>query len=108
FVVHAFGVTNIWPRIPDLQAKLGVGPGELSIAMLGLPVATVVAVPFAGSLVSRFGPRSIMAVALPITTLSIALPGWAFDVVTLFLALFVIGLSYPVVDIAMNVEADRI
>jgi MFS family permease len=108
FVVHAFGLTNLWPRIPDLQAKLGVGPGELSIAMLGLPAATVLAVPFAGSLVSRFGPRSIMTVALPLTTLSIALPGWAFDVVTLFLALFVIGLTYPVVDIAMNVEADRI
>ena len=36
------------------------------------------------------------------------MPGWSFDVVTLFIALFLIGLSYPVVDIAMNVEADRI
>ena len=108
FVVHAFGLTNLWPRIPDLQAKLGVGPGELSIAMLGLPVATVLAVPFAGSLVSRFGPRSILTAALPLTTLSIALPGWSFDVISLFMALFVIGLTYPVVDIAMNVEADRI
>jgi MFS family permease len=108
FVLHAIGLANIWPRIPDLQARLGIGPGELSIALLGLPVATVLAVPFAGSLISRFGPRSILAIALPLTTLSIALPGWAFDVPTLFLALFVIGLSYPVIDIAMNVEADRV
>lgn len=108
FVLHAIGFANIWPRIPDLQARLGIGPGELSIAMLGLPVATILAVPFAGSLISAFGARSILRIALPLTTLSIALPGWAFDVTSLFLALFVIGLSYPVVDIAMNVEADRI
>ena len=108
FLLHAMGLSSVWPRMPDLQARLGVGPGELSLAMLGLPVATVLAVPFAGSLVSRFGPRSILAVALPLTTLSIALPGWSLDIVSLFLALFVIGISYPVVDIAMNVEADRI
>lgn len=108
FFLHAMGLSNLWPRMPDLQAKLGVGPGELSIAMLGLPAATVLAVPFAGSLISRFGPRSMLTIALPLTTLGIALPGWSFDVVTLFLALFAIGLTYPVVDIAMNVEADRI
>ena len=108
FVLHAFGFSNIWPRIPELQARLGIGPGELSIAMLGLPVATVLAVPFAGSLISSFGARSILRIALPITIMSVALPGFAFDVVSLFVSLFVIGLSYPVVDIAMNVEADRI
>ena len=108
FFLHAAGIANVWPRMPDLQAKLGIGPGELSIAMLGLPVATVLAVPFAGTLIAKLGPRSILSVALPLTTLSLALPGWAFDVVSLFLALFAIGLSYPVVDIAMNVEADRI
>ena len=108
FVVHAFGLSNIWPRIPELQARLAIGPGELAIAMLGLPVATILAVPFAGSLISTFGARAILRVALPVTVLSICLPGWAFDVTSLFAALFVIGLSYPVVDIAMNVEADRI
>ncbi len=45
FFLHAVGLSNLWPRIPDLQAKLGVGPGELSIAMLGLPVATVLGSP---------------------------------------------------------------
>ncbi len=108
FVLHAFGFSNIWPRIPELQARLGIGPGELAIAMLGLPVATVLAVPFAGTLIASFGARSILRVALPVTVLSIALPGWAFDVTSLFVSLFLIGLSYPVVDIAMNVEADRV
>ena len=108
FFLHAVGLSNLWPRIPDLQAKLGVGPGELSIAMLGMPVATLCAVPFAGGLISRFGARQMLLLALPITTLSVLLPGLSFDVVTLFAALFMIGLTYPVADIAMNVEADRI
>jgi MFS family permease len=108
FFLHAVGLANLWPRMPDLQAKLGVGPGELSIAMIGMSVATIFAVPFAGGLISRFGARQMLTLTLPVTTLSMALPGWSFDVVTLFAALFVIGLTYPVVDIAMNVEADRI
>lgn len=108
FFLHAVGLSNFWPRVPDLQSRLAVGPGELSIAMLGMPLATVFAVPFAGSLIAKFGARRMLTLALPLTTLSIALPGWSFDVATLFAALFLIGLTYPVVDIAMNVEADRI
>jgi MFS family permease len=108
FFLHAFGLSNWWPRVPDLQARLAIGPGELSIAMLGMPLATVLAVPFAGTLIARFGPRRMLGLCLPLTTLGVALPGWAFDVASLFVALFLIGLVYPVVDIAMNVEADRI
>ena len=108
FFLHAVGLANWFPRIPDLQAKLGIGPGELAVALLGMPLATVIAAPFAGTLIARHGPRRVLCLSLPLVTLGVALPAWAQDVATLFGALFLIGLAYPVVDIAMNVEANRI
>src|SRR5262249_45989205 len=36
------------------------------------------------------------------------LPGFAWDVPSLFVALFFVGLAYPLIDVAMNVEANRI
>ena len=39
---------------------------------------------------------------------AIALPGWSWNVASLFVALFLIGLCHPVIDVAMNVEAARI
>lgn len=108
FALHAIGFSNIWPRIPDLQHRLDIGPGELAIAMLGQPVATIIAVPFAGGLIASFGARRILRIALPVTVAAAVLPGFAFNVASLFGALFLFGLIFPVVDIAMNVEADRI
>ncbi len=108
FFLHAVGLSSLWPRMPDLQARLGAGPGELSPAMPraaggdGARRALCREPRLAVRAAEHHGDRPAADDAL------IALPGWSFDVVSLFVALFVIGLSYPVVDIAMNVEADRI
>ncbi|MBN8995632.1 MAG: MFS transporter [Rhizobiales bacterium] len=108
FFLHAFVMTNWFPRIPDVQAKLGVGPGDLSLGLLGSPVGTVLALPFAGAIVERLSPRRTIMIAFALYAVGICLPGLATDVPTLFAALFVYGLALPVVDVAMNVEADRI
>lgn len=108
FFLQAAGLSNWFPRIAAVQAKLGLDTGELGLIQLGMPIATVISAVGAGSLVSRFGARPILMLTLPLVSLSIMLPGWAFSGPSLFVALFLVGLSYPVVDIAMNVEANRI
>jgi MFS family permease len=108
FFLHAFVMTNWFPRIPDVQADLGVGPGALSLGLLGSPVGTVLALPFAGGIVERLSPRRTIMLAFAVYAFGICLPGFAFNVPTLFAALFVLGVALPVVDVAMNVEADRI
>jgi len=108
FFLQAVGLANWFPRIPDLQAKLGIGPGELGVAQLGMPVATVIGALLAGTIVGRFGSRRVLIVLLPAITLGVALPGFAWNAPLLFAALFLIGLGFPIVDVAMNVEANRI
>ncbi len=108
FFMHAFVMTNWFPRIPDIQNKLHVGPGELSLGLLGSPVGTLIALPFAGAVIERISPRLTIMIAFIFYCVGISLPGWAWNVPTLFAALFVLGVALPVVDVAMNVEADRI
>ncbi|HZP21461.1 MAG TPA: MFS transporter, partial [Bauldia sp.] len=92
----------------DVQAHLGVGPGDLSLGLLGTPVGTLIALPFAGRLIHRLSARSVIRAAFPFYCLAFLLPGWAWSVPSLFASLLLIGMAQPVVDVAMNVEADRI
>jgi MFS family permease len=108
FFMHAFVLTNWFPRIPDIQHKLQIGPGDLSLGLLGSPVGTLIALPFAGAIIERLSPRLTIMIAFTLYCIGFTLPGWAWNVPSLFAALFVFGLSVPVVDVAMNVEADRI
>ena len=108
FFLHAFVLTNWYPRIPDMQRVLEVGPGELSLALLGAPLGTMIALPFAGSLIERLSPRRAIMIAFAFYCAAFSLPGWAWSVPTLFGALLLAGMTGPLVDVSMNVEADRI
>lgn len=108
FFLHAFVLTNWYPRIPDMQRALQVGPGELSLALLGAPLGTLIALPFAGSIIERLSARRAIMIAFAFYCAAFALPGWAWSVPTLFAALMLAGMTGPLVDVSMNVEADRI
>ncbi len=108
FMLHSFVMTNWFPRIPDMQDKLGVGTGDLSLGLLGASLGTLVSLPLAGQIVEWLSPRRTILVAFVFYCTAYALVGWAWSVPTLFVGLFLTGLFMPVVDVAMNVEADRI
>jgi MFS family permease len=108
FFVHAAGFANWVPRIPDVQERLAVGPADLSVALLGMPIGGLVALMVMGAVVDRLTPRRTIIVGLVFLGASLLLPGWAWDVPSLFVSLFLVGLAFPMVDVAMNVEANRI
>jgi MFS family permease len=108
FALHSIVMTNWYPRIPDMQAKLGVGTGELSLGLLGASIGTIVALPLAGQIIEWLSPRRTILIAFVFYAFAYALIGWSDSVPTLFATLFLAGLFLPVVDVAMNVEADKI
>jgi len=108
FMLHSAVMTNWFPRIPDMQAKLQVGTGDLSLGILGASLGTIVALPLAGQIVGWLTPRRTILVVFVFYGAAYALIGWAWSVPSLFVLLFLSGLFMPVVDVAMNVEADRI
>ena len=108
FFVQAFSLTNWFPRIPDVQARLGLGPAELSICLIGMSLGSFCVTFFTGPLVDRLSPRKTMLVGMVLFYVALTLPGWTWDAPSLFVALALMGASYVVVDVAMNVEAARI
>jgi MFS family permease len=108
FALQAATSLNWFPRIPDIQHALGLGPAELSIAMLGMPIGGFISMSFAARFVERFSARGVLMAAWPVYCLTFALPGWAWNTASLGAALFLMGATYVVNDLAVNVEATRI
>ncbi len=96
------------PRIPEIQASLGLGPAALALALLGLPSGTLVTLPFAGPLVGRIGPRAAIISGFVLYTLAISLPALASHPLLLFVALMLTGSAMSFLELGLNVEADLV
>lgn len=108
FFVQAVLLNNWFPRIPDIQSSLGVGPAELSIALLGMPIGGFIATTLAARIIERLSARRTIVAGFLVFGLMQMLPGWTWSVASLFLVLLLMGASYVVMDVAINVEATRI
>jgi MFS family permease len=92
-------------RVPDVRDRVGAGEAELGLALLGVAVGSMLTMPAAGWACARWGGRRV-AIAGGLTgCVSIALPALAQDVVQLGGALALIGATFGMLDVAMNVEA---
>jgi MFS family permease len=96
------------PRIPDVQASLGLGPAGLALALLGLPCGTLLTLPFAGPLVGRIGPRAALLVGFVFCQIAVALPAFAPGPELLFVALMLAGSAVSFVELGLNVQADAV
>ena len=105
----AFGVLNAsWiTRIPAVQAELGLGSMQLGLALLGLPLGAVTASLLAPRLLHDNG-RSLVLVSMPVSSLALALPGAAGNMVTLTAALAAFGLATGVLDVSLNTHASHV
>jgi len=108
FFMQAMTLANWVPRIPDVQEKLSLTPGELSIALLGMPVGSLLALLSSGPLIEKITARRTIYIGFLVYLAFLPLAGWAWDLPSLFAALFLLGIFFPLVDVAMNVEAARV
>lgn len=105
FFLAGFGFANWVVRIPAVQGSLELSEGLLGVALLGLAVGSLAAMPTIGGFVSRFGSRPVVwttAIASPVV---LPLPAFASGLASLFIALFVMGIMHGGLDVAMNAQA---
>lgn len=95
-------------QIPDVKDAIGLSKAELAVALVGLPIGVLPALQFAGAILSRFGPRRLLAVAFPAHALVVCLPLLAFSQLSLFLALVIYGALIAFFLTALNVYAGRL
>jgi MFS family permease len=97
-------VFSAWyARLPAIQERLDLSPGELGIALLGAPLGLLAAQPAAGALAARVGSRPVVAAA-PLYLGAVVLPALAVDLPTLLVAVLLVGAANGVLDIAMNAQ----
>jgi MFS family permease len=108
FLVQAVVMGSWFPRIPEVQAALGIGPAQLAIALLGMPVGVLLTLPFAGGIAARFGARNTILGGFVLFLLVAPLPAFAWSVPSLFVALMAVGMALSGLELGMNVAADAV
>jgi MFS family permease len=101
FFLNGLCFSAWYARVPAIQEELDLSNGELGLALFGAPAGLLAAQPLAGALTVRHGSRPLVAAA-PLYLIAVVLPALAVDMVTLLLALIVVGAANGVLDIAMN------
>jgi MFS family permease len=92
-------------RIPDVKLDLGLSEASLGAALLVPAAGALVSMPLTGALSARFGSRAVtVAMALVFVTVPCLL-GLAPSLPWLVPALFVFGVGYGGLDVAMNAQA---
>jgi MFS family permease len=104
FLIHAT-VSGTWaPRLPAIKDSLELSDGELGTALVGLALGLLAGTRLAGVPVDRIGSRPLMRVGFLLLCATLVLPALAGGLVTLFLALFALGLASGMLDVAMNAQ----
>src|SRR5215217_3986814 len=92
-------------RIPSIQQNLGLSDVTLGMVLFALPVGSMIALPFSGWLVTRFGSKRIASIALLLYTGLLVMIGLANSTLLLVLGLVVFGMTGNISNIAINTQA---
>ena len=108
FFLYAFSLGTLFPRLGDLQTQMGIDKATLGFALIGLPFGVQVTLLFADRIVRKVNFRMILIIGLPLLSISQCLSA-LMQSPYLFAGILIIGgASIAVVEVAVNLEADRI
>lgn len=96
------------PRIPDVKNALGLSDGGLGLALLMMPLGTLVGFSIAGKIIEMTGLRNACRLFLPLWALFFLGPALAQNFLELAIALVLSGFAVGMIETAMNTEAARI
>ncbi|MBZ9937835.1 MFS transporter [Mesorhizobium sp. BR1-1-16] len=108
FFIQSIVLGSWFPRIPEIQAALGLGPAQLALALLGMPIGLLMTLPFAGRVVAKIGARAAIIGGFAVFLLLSPLPAFAWNLPSLFFALLIVGTAVSGLELGMNVAADAI
>ena len=108
FFLYAFGFGGFFPRLGELQRSMGVTEGELGFGLIGTAMGTLVSLSFAGRLVERIGHRRVLLVVPVLVPAIYAAASHARGSLALFLMLLPAGLLIGMIEVVVNLEADRV
>ncbi|MFM2057749.1 MAG: hypothetical protein RLY71_2134 [Pseudomonadota bacterium] len=108
FFLYAFGFGGFFPRLGELQSSLGVTKSELGLGLIGAAVGTLISLTLAGRLVERIGHRRVLLLMPVLIPAVYALASHVRGTLGLFVTLVPAGLLIGLIEVVVNLEADRV
>jgi MFS family permease len=105
FLANGLGFANWAARIPAVKDDVGLSTGALGLALLGIALGAVVAMPVSGALLVRFGSRRLTRLTLALFCIALPLPALAASLPALLGALVLLGAASGSLDVSMNAQA---
>jgi predicted MFS family arabinose efflux permease len=105
FFANGAGLASWVPHVPMVQARLGLRPSVLGLALLAMAVGALVGIPLAGRVAARIGSRAVVRASAVGFFAALGLPVLAPSLPALVAALFVLGASNGALDVSMNAQA---
>lgn len=94
--------------IPYVKDTIALSKGQLSIALLGMPLGLIPTMQIASRIVPKIGPRKTFAIIFVLQVIVVQLPFLASGVLSLFAALAMFGIVMAFLEVAMNSYAGRL
>ena len=105
FFCQGLAFANWASRIPDIKTSLHLSEAGLGSILLALPVGQLITMPFSGRLVTRFGSKYVLRVAVVGYVLSLTNIGLVEKPWQLALALCAFGIFGNMCNISVNTQA---
>ena len=108
FLVNGVTLASWISRIPTLTGRLGLGPGQVGLALMALAAGALAAFPFTGRLVDRRSSAATAMLFATVMLLALPLVGAAPAQLPLVVALFVFGAGNGGMDVSMNAQGVQV
>ncbi len=105
FFIAGFGVAAWAPLVPYAKARAGLDEGTLGLLLLCLGVGSIIAMPMAGALASRFGCRRVLTFGTLLICTALPLLATVSSTSGLVASLFLFGAGLGSVDSTVNLQA---
>lgn len=108
FFLFALALGALLARLPDVQLNLGLDKAQLGLMLIGMAIGSLVSLSLGAQWVDRMGAKLTAIVTVLGTAFCYALIPWLPNAYLVFGTLFVAGILAGLLEINLNLEADRI
>jgi MFS family permease len=105
FFIAGLGIAAWAPLVPYAKARAGLDEGTLGLLLLCLGVGSILAMPLAGILATRFGCRRVATGGTLLICAALPLLATVSSIPALIATLFVFGAGLGTVDSTVNLQA---
>lgn len=105
FLAAGAGMAAWAPLVPFAKTRAGIDDGTLGMLLLCLGAGSIIAMPLAGALSSKFGCRAVILVSSVVFAMALPFLATLSTLSGLMAALLVFGMGIGSLDVSMNIQA---